>query len=308
MTQLEKAPPVGRRCRWRVVVAAPVMLGGVAVVVLVAGPLGPWAPLVPLGWLALAGVWLTRSGERAAVRIAYRYRRLSAEQAAQLHAAIAVAESRTKVGMRGVDVYVRAGTGSSVNAYAAGRCSIAVSEGAVAAAAGGRLTAPQMGALLTHEIGHLQSRGTRYGLAVGWLSAPWRAVVAVLGGLLRLIVGHVPTARAGLVVLGPIVFAVAVVQGVQQHAWVPLAAMVTVGVLLIVQPLAAAALSRSGERIADAYTVQCGLGRELAGALQAFEEAAGAGAGRAWASHPPRQRRIRDLAAAAPSPDLSDAC
>lgn len=300
MTQLEKAPPIGRAVLWRVLVAAPVMLGGLAVVVLVAGPLGRWAPLLPLAWLTLAGVWLTRSGERVAVRIAYRYRRLTTEQAVQLRVAFTVAESRTKVAMSALDVYVRAGTGNNINAYAAGRRSIAVSEGAIAAATNGRLTAPQIGALLAHEIGHLESRGTRYGLAIGWLGAPWRAVVAVLGGLLRLIVGKVPTARAGLVVLGPIVLAVALVQGVQQHAWVPLAAMVTVGVLLIVQPLAAAALSRSGERVADAYAVQCGLGPELAGALQAFEQAAGPAGGRGWASHPSRERRIRDLAAAAP--------
>lgn len=308
MTQLEKVPRAGRSGLWRALVAAPVMLGGLAVVVLVAGPLGPWAPVVPLGWLALAGVWLTRSGERVAVRIAYRYRRLDTEQAAQLRAAFAVAESRTKVGMSELDVYVRAGTGNSINAYAAGRRSVAVSEGAIAAVADGRLTVPQVGALVAHELGHLQSRCTRYGLAYAWLGAPWRAVVAVLGGMLRLIVGKVPTARAGLVVLGPIVLAVAVVQGVQQHAWVPLAAMVTVGVLLIVQPLAAAALSRSGERAADAYAVQCGLSPELAGALQAFEQAAGAGGGRAWASHPSRDRRIRDLAAAASSAGLTDVC
>lgn len=284
------------------------MLGGLAVVVLVAGPLGPWAPVVPLAWLSLAGLWLTRTGERVAVRIAYRYRRLKTEQAAQLRAAFGVAELRTKVVMSEVDVYVRAGTGNSINAYAAGRRSIAVSQGAISAAADGRLTVPQVGALVAHEIGHLRARETGYGLAIAWLGAPWRAVVAVLGGMLRLIVGKDPTARAGLVVLGPIVLAVAVVQGVQEHAWVPLAAMVTVSVLLIVQPLAAAALSRSGERVADAYAVQCGHGPELAGALQAFEQAAGEGGGRAWASHPSRERRIRDLTTAAPRRSLTDAC
>lgn len=118
----------------------------------------------------------------------------------------------------------------------------------------------------------------------------------MLGGLLRVIVGKVPTARAGLVVTGPLVVGVAVVQGVQQHAWVPLAAMVVVGVLLIVQPIAAAALARSGERAADAFAVQCGLGQDLAAALQSFEPAASQGP-RVWASHPPRERRIRELAA-----------
>ena len=83
-------------------------------------------------------------------------------------------------------------------------------------------SAPQVGALLAHEIGHLHTRSTRYGVAVAWLSAPWRLVVALLGGMLRGIVGKVPTARAGLVVLGPIILVVAAVQGVQERAWVPL--------------------------------------------------------------------------------------
>lgn len=308
MTQLEKAPRVGGAAVWRALVAVPVMLGGLAVVVLVAGPLGAWAPVAPLAWLALAGVWLTASGERVAVRVAYRYHGLTTEQAAQLRAGFAVTESRTKIGMNDVDVYVRVGTGNTINAYAAGRRSIAVSEGLLAAVADGRLTTAQTGALLTHEVGHLHSRGTRYGLAIAWLSAPWRAVTAVSGGLLRLIVGKVPTARAGLVVLGPVVLAVAIVQGVQQHAWVPLTAMVTVGVLLIVQPLAAAALSRSGERAADAYAMQCGLGPDLAAALQAFEQAGGGDRRGAWASHPARERRMRDLATATPSTRLTDVC
>jgi STE24 endopeptidase len=283
------------------------MLGGLAVVVLVAGPLGAWAPVVPLAWLAMAGVWLTRPGERLAVRIAYRYRRLSSEQAAQLQAGFAVAEARTTVAARDLDVYLRGGSGETVNAYAAGRRSVAVSEGLLAATAAGKLTPVQVGALVTHEIGHLRSRSTRYGVSIAWLGAPWRALITVMGGLLWLIVGKVPTARAGLVVMGPLVVGVAVVQGVQQHAWVPLAAMVTVGVLLIVQPLASAAVARSGERAADAYAVRCGLGPDLAAALQAFEHASGQGP-RAWASHPPRERRIRELAAAeAGSAAVSDA-
>lgn len=226
MTHMEKAPRAGRSGLWTAVIAAPVVLGGLAVVVLVSGPLGAWAPVVPLAWLAAAALWLTRPGERVAVRLAYRYRRLSAEQDAQLHAGLAVAEARTTVPSRDVDVYVRVGSGDSINAYAAGRRSVAVSEGLLAAAAAGRLSASQVGALVTHEIGHLRSRGTRYGLSIAWLGAPWRALAAMLGGLVRLIVGKVPTARAGLVVMGPLVVGVAVVQGVQQHAWVPLAAMV----------------------------------------------------------------------------------
>lgn len=234
------------------------MLGGLAVVVLLAGGLGPWAPAASLGWLALAGLWLTPAGERVAVRVAYRYRRPPAAQLATLRAPVALAQARTGVDGRALDVYVRAGS-DRLNAYAAGRRSIAVSGKVVTALDRGQLTVPQVAALLTHEIGHLHARSTRYGLAVAWLAAPWRVVVALFGGLLRGIVGKVPTAGAGLLVLGPVVLVAAAVQGVQQRAWVPLSAMLVVGVLLVVQPLVDATLSRAGERAADAYAVACGL-------------------------------------------------
>lgn len=308
MTQLEKAPKVGRYGLWRALAAGPVMLGGLAVVVLMAGALGRWAPVVPLVWLMLDGLWLTTVGERVAVRVAYRYRRMDAGLSAAVCAAFAVAESRTRIEASSVDLYVRGGSRDSINAYAAGRRSIAMSEGLVAALEDERLSVAQAGGLLAHEIGHLHTRGTRYSLAIAWLSVPWRGVVAVVGGMLRLIVGKVPTARAGLVVIGPIVLAVAAVQGVQQHAWVPLVAMLLIGVLLIVQPLADAALSRAGERAADAYAVACGLGPDLAGALQVFERSSEGERRTAWASHPPRDRRIRDLAAAGSAAEVSGAC
>lgn len=297
MTQREPARKVRRYGAWRALSAGPVMLGGLAVMVLVAGPLGAWAPAVPLTWFALAGLWLTGGGERVAVRVAYRYRRLTGSERAVLAPAVDVAESRTQISAGSVDLYVRAGP-RDINAFAAGRRSIAVTEGLLAAVEQERLTAAQAGGLLAHEIGHLRICSTRYGLAIAWLSAPWRAVVGVLGGMLRLIVGKVPTARAGLVVLGPIVLAVAAIQGVQQQAWVPLAAMLLAGVLLVVQPLADAALSRAGERAADSYAVACGLGPELADALRSFTSPGAGQRHTAWASHPSRDRRIRELAAA----------
>lgn len=303
MAGFEKAPKQRRYGLWRAAAAAPVMLGGLAVVVLLAGALGRWAPVASLGWLAAAAMWLTTAGERVAVRVAYGYRRPNAEQLQMLQAPLSVAQARAGLGGADVDLYVRRGIERS-NAYAAGRRSIAVSAGLLARLQRGQVTGPQVGALLAHEVGHLQTRSTRYGLAVGWLSAPWRAVVALIGGMLRLIVGKVPTARAGLVVSGPIVLVVAAVQGVQQHAWVPLSAMLLVGVLLIVQPLVDTALSRAGERAADAYAVACGLGPDLAEALRTFDTPARDG-GNAWASHPPRDRRIRELSAAA---GVSGAC
>lgn len=291
-TGFENRVPARRNGAWRVLAAAPVMLGGLAVLMLFAGGLGRWAAAVPAAWLVLAVAWLTPAGERVAVRLAYGYRRPGAATRAALQPALAVALTRSGAAAGEFDLYARRATGT-INAYAAGRRSIAVSAGLVAALDRGELTPAQGGALLTHEIGHLRAHATHYGLAIGWLSAPWRIVVALLGGLLRLILGKVPTARAGLVVLGPIVLGVAAVQGVHQHAWLPLAALAAVGLVLSVQPLVDAALTRAGERVADAYVLACGVGPDLADALNSFQTLPEGG--RLRATHPTRAERIHAL-------------
>jgi STE24 endopeptidase len=293
----ERAHRARRFGLWRAVAAGPVMLGSLAVVVLIGGALGQWAAVLPLAWLAVALVWLTAAGERVAVRVAYGYRRTDTARGRALVPAFGVALARSGQTASSFDLYVRAKAGSanSVNAYAAGRRSVAVSAGLVAALARGELTPGQGGALLTHELGHLRIGATRYGLAVAWLTAPWRAVVAVFGGLVRLAVGKVPTARAAWIVLGPIVVAVAVVQGVQQHAWVPLAALVVAALVLALHPLVDAALTRAGERAADAYAVECGAGPDLADALDRLAATAREGGWRD--THPARSERIATLAA-----------
>jgi Zn-dependent protease with chaperone function len=89
----------------------------------------------------------------------------------------------------------------AVNAYAAGRRSIAVSAGLVTALGRGGITRDQAVAMLSHEVGHLLDHSTRYGLVTAWLTAPWRARAFVFGGLLRLIMRNMPTAKAALVLV-----------------------------------------------------------------------------------------------------------
>jgi STE24 endopeptidase len=279
---------------WRALAAGPVMLGSLAVVVLLGGALGRWAAIVPLVWLSVALVWLSPAGERVAVRAAYGYHRMDTARRRIVAPALSVALARTGQAGASFDLYVR-GNADSVNAYAAGRRSVAVSAGLVAALAHGDVTPDQGGALLTHELGHLRVGATRYGLAVAWLTAPWRAVVAVFGGLVRLAVDKVPTARAAWIVLGTIVLAVAIVQGVKQQAWAPLAVLVAAALVLAVHPLADAALTRAGERAADAYAIECGAGPDLAAALDRLTSSAG-GAGGGWRdTHPARTERITAL-------------
>jgi STE24 endopeptidase len=278
---------------WRAVAASPVMLGSLAVVVLFGGALGRFAAAAPLAWLAVALAWLTPAGERMAVRVAYGYRRMDSARGRAVAPALRVAQMRTGQASSSFDLYVRSHA-EAVNAYAAGRRSVAVSMALVAALQRGQLTPDQVGALLTHELGHLRSGATRYGLAVAWLTAPWRAVVTVFGGLVRLAVGKVPTGRAAWVVLGPIVVAVALVQGIEQHAWIPLAALVLAALALAVQPLVDAALTRAGERAADQYAIECGAGSDLAAALERLGSSAPEG-GR-HDTHPTRAERLATLA------------
>jgi STE24 endopeptidase len=301
MSRTTRTPCARRYGLWRALAAAPAMLGGLAVVVLLAGGLGRWTPVVPLAWLVLGPLWLTAAGERIAVRVAFGYRHPVDQARTALAAAIEAARARCGGDLPAFELYVRP-RATALNAHAAGRRSVAVTAGLVNALARGTLSPAEGGALLTHEIGHLRARDTRYGLAVAWLTAPWRAVVAVFGGLVRLIVGKVPTARAAVLVLWPLVLAVTAVQAVQQHAWVPLAVLAAVGVVLAVQPLVDAALVRAGERAADDYAIGLGAGPELAAALSRMSPApapAPAEAGRLRGTHPARAALIAHLAAAA---------
>jgi Zn-dependent protease with chaperone function len=90
---------------------------------------------------------------------------------------------------------------------------------------------------------------------------------AIFAKLLRAIVRHVPTARAALVLV-LMVGVIAAVQLAQHHAWLALAMLIGLALVVAVQPLAQPALSRASERAADDYTAQLGSGPDLAAALQ----------------------------------------
>jgi Zn-dependent protease with chaperone function len=278
---------------WRVACAIPALCGSVLVLAAAFGWLGAWANLVLAGWLFVAVVLLCRPVERVAVRAAYGYRKAAAHEAAILDPLRRQALARCGLSGESIEFYVRRRS-AGVNGYAAGRRSVAVSGGLIRACEDGRLGEQQAVAILTHEVAHHLGRATRYGLAVGWLSAPWRAAAAVFGGLLRAIVRHVPTAHASLLLV-PLVGAVAVVQMVQHHAWLSLSVLIGLGMVAWVQPLADAAVCRASERAADEYTVNLGTGPDLAQALENFHS--GDARGRWRASHPSLASRLERLVA-----------
>jgi Zn-dependent protease with chaperone function len=285
---------------WWAVLAFPMMLASLALIVMLSGGLGRWAPAVPLAWLLVAPVWLTRAGERAAIRVGLGYRAVRAGERALLEPVASTAAKRCRLDDGACDFYVQPHA-HTINAYASGRRSIAVSTGLVSALEQGRLTRDQAVAILAHEIGHLRDHSTRYGLVTAWLTAPWRAAVFILGGLLRLIVRAVPTAKAALVLV-PVLLVMAGMQSAQHHAWAPLAVLTVLAVLLSVLPVADAALSRASELAADKYAVSVGSGSDLASALAIVPRSPRAASGSLCGSHPSVEVRIACLTGMSPMP------
>jgi Zn-dependent protease with chaperone function len=251
---------------WRAASALPSLIGSVLVLVTAFGWLGAWSGLVLVAWLLAAAALLYRPVEHAAVRLAYRYRDLSGQEAALLGPPQRQALHRCGLPVDAIDWYVHR-TMRGVNGCAAGGRSVAVSADLVDALEHGRLSEQHAAAILTHEAAHHLDRATRYGLMIAWLTAPWRLAAAMFAGLLRAIVHRVPTARAALVLV-PVVGVIAGVQLAQQQAWVPLAVVVGLALVVGMQPLAEAAVSRAAERAADEYTARAGAGPDLAATLQ----------------------------------------
>jgi Zn-dependent protease with chaperone function len=278
---------------WRAIVALPTMLASLALIVMLSGGLGRWAAAVPLAWLVVAPVWLTRTGERAAVRLGFGYRQVHAGERAVLEPLMSTAAESCGLDDGLCDFYVQP-RAHATNASASGRRSIAVSAGLVTALRQGSLTRDQAVAMLSHEIGHLRDHSTRYGLITAWLTAPGRAAVFMIGGLLRLIVRTVPTAKAALVLV-PVLLVVAGMQAVQHHAWAPLAVLTVLAAVLTVHPVADAALSRASELAADKYAANVGSGPDLASALAVVPRSPRPSSDGLRTSHPPVDVRIARL-------------
>ncbi|RBY79408.1 hypothetical protein DQ239_07255 [Blastococcus sp. TF02-09] len=287
---------------WRIVAAAPAVLGS-SLLMLASVPLGPWAALFPLLWVASAAVLMTRIGERIAVRCAYRFRRPSPAQAVALQPAWATALRVTAAG--DVELYVQAAR--APNAYAAGGRSVAVTSWAVEDYKSGRLSENQLVAVLVHELGHHASGGTRPMLLVSWLAAPWRVARNLLIALTSVLSGR--QSQRGVMVAVVVGLAVAVTRTLHQGQWMVGGVLVFLGLAVVLCPLADAAISRRVEFAADSFAADHGLALELAAALRALDDGPAA---RGWwqrclASHPISDQRIRALlAATAASPSDGD--
>jgi hypothetical protein len=260
------------------------------------GWLGPWACVPVTVWLLATPLLRTMVGERVFLRTGLEVRSLSENERTLLGPVACDALSRCGFDCVRVDWYIRRRE-RSVNAYAAGRRSIAVSQGLLLALATGSLAPEHARAVLLHEIGHLEDPSARRRLIVAWLTGPWRFVQAVLVCVVRGLAATSPLARGGILLL-PLAAAIAIGQLARQQAWLPLAAVVALLIVVPVNPLVDAAISRRAELAADDYAARAGGAQELAATLKQTENEIRGGLVGLYSRHPSTSRRVERLTAA----------
>lgn len=157
----------------RALALLPSVAGGMAVALIATVGLGSAGPLLFLGWMCVAPVLLSRRGERFAVRLGLRFRLPSPADQTRLRPVLDAALRRCGEPSDVVDLYVTQEVG--LNAYLAGRRSLALTHGLVEQVLAGRLPDALLHAVLLHELGHRACGHRRYALATGWLAAPGRS-------------------------------------------------------------------------------------------------------------------------------------
>jgi STE24 endopeptidase len=279
---------------WRAVAALPTMIASMLLLLVLLGWMREWDSLVLLAWLGCGLLTLTRRGERVAVHLACGFRRLSPDDSAAVSNVWSDVLARCDMSSDDVDLYVQ--RGESLNAYAVGGRSVAVTSRIVRDYRSGRIDDQLLGPILCHELGHHATYGGRFTPITLWLALPWRlfcgAVLRIASGL----AGRQPQAPLFAVVVAVVV--VAIVQASQHHAWDVVAVLGSLAVFSVACPLADAAVGRAGERAADRYTAQAGFGDDLARALASISPDSTHRRGLPHAilsRHPRTSQRIRDL-------------
>jgi Zn-dependent protease with chaperone function len=269
--------------------------GSLGVLLAAFGWLGPWSGPVLLGWLVATPVLRTAAGERRIVRLGRGFHALSVTDRETLAPVTADVLARSDLTAERIEWYVRRGD-SSINAYAAGRRSIAISEGLLHACTVGNIGADEVAGILGHEVGHLLDPTSRRRLLVAWLTGPWRMFQALLVLLVKMIARRAPGGRAGLLVL-PVVMVSAAVQLIQVRAWAPLVGIVGLVIGVGLTPLVDAAMSRRAELAADDYAADAGVAPNLAAVLARSQRAPSGRIARLYEHHPPVSLRIERLTA-----------
>jgi STE24 endopeptidase len=278
---------------WRAASAVPAMVGSLLMLAGLFAWMGSWEPLLLLGWIAVGLVTATRRGERVTVALNCGFRRPNAGQARVLLRVWTAALARTGLHLADVELYVQ--RSRRLNAYSAGRRSVAVTTGVLSQFRAGRLNSRQLEAVLVHELGHHATRATRWLPLAVWLAAPWRFAARVMIGIGLATVGR--RHPRPLLALGAAAAAVtAVVQSLQQGQTGTALLLASMLGCAIGCPMADAGLSRRSEYAADRFAADCGAGPQLVAALWALDR----GRSKPWAQralsrHPSTHRRIQAI-------------
>lgn len=198
---------------WRALSASPAMIGSLLLLVFVFGAAGRWEGPVLLSWLGAAVLSVSAAGERVAVRVLCRFHRLSTVERANIEPTLIVVLEACR--RAEVDRYVTNGRG--VNAFAAGRRSVAVTRQVVDRHRDGTLSDDVLAGLLSHEIGHIVTHGVRWSLVTAWLSMPWHTAYRVGARLVAPLAARQP--RALLTAVALAAFTIAIIQAVEHREW-----------------------------------------------------------------------------------------
>jgi Zn-dependent protease with chaperone function len=287
------ARPATHLGAWRALAAVPAMIASLLLLVFVLGGAGRWAGPVLLSWLVAGVLTLSGPGERVAVRVACRFRRLPTLDHKQIEPILI--DILEACGNHDVDLYIANGRG--VNAYAAGRRSIAITRQVLRRHCAGELSDDALAGLLSHEVGHLMTHSVRWSLIIAWFAMPWRIAYRVGGRIAAPLAARQPRALLALVVLTA--FIIAISQAVRHSEWSSAAILCALALCPVILPIADAAISRASEHEADQDAAQIGYNRALSLALRTTQVAETSQRRHpTLRDHPAIDRRLRRLEAA----------
>jgi Zn-dependent protease with chaperone function len=282
-----------RRTGWRVLAAAPAMIGSLLMLVFLSGGLQPWGPIVVLAWMCIGLLILTRPGEAVAARLLCRFRRPAPAQAVSLSPVLRTVLDRCGLNPGAIDLYVVRGTDR--NAYATGKRSIALTTRLVADHGRGAVSDRALGSMLCHEVGHLVTRSVRLALVTTWFAKPWRSTYRFGARIVLPIAARQPRSLLALVVVS--VFTIAIAQGFHEHQWGSVAVLAGIVISVFVAPAIDAAASRAEEYAADQFAALAGYGDDLSRTLADIDSADGilSPRSRVLGLHPGTARRVQRL-------------
>ena len=290
---MSTAQTAARGNGWRVLAAAPAMIGSLLLLVFLTGGLGRWGPLFVLAWLGIGLLILTRFGEAAAARLLCRFRRPAPAEAARVSPVLLAVLERCGLNRGAVDLYVV--RGNDRNAWATGKRSIALTAGLMTDHARGTISDRTLGSIVCHEVGHLVTRSVLLAPMTTWFALPWRSTHRLVARLVLPIAARQPRLPLALVVITA--FTAAIGQGFHKHQWGSVAVLVSIAISVLAAPAIDAAASRAGEYEADQFAAQAGYRDDLSRALTQIDPATGTLSlrSRALSRHPGTTRRVTRL-------------